>query len=169
MGPSNEKSRGVPGSRPYVDVRPARRVRLIDHGGSVIAYPEPHRTPVLPSGWAPLTREQQDAVLQACDAAPHCAVFRVGSLWDPGAEYRVYRLTDEHWAGLWVACRYVTTVHDEPGPPSGENRQLLGLGTDAAHAIQLTVDFFNWDLEAHGETWRLTAIPPPPAGGDPRR
>lgn len=169
MGPSNDRSRGVPGSRPYVDVRSTRRVRLIDHGGSVIAYPEPHRTPVLPSGWAPLTREQQDAVLRACDAALDCAVFRVGSLWDPDAEYRVYRLTDEHWAGLWVACRYVTTVHDEPGSPGGENRQLLGLGTDAAHAIQLTVDFFNWDLEAHGETWRLTAIPPPPAEGDPRR
>lgn len=159
----------MPGSRPYTDLHPTRRVRLIDQGGSVIAYPEPYRTPVLPSGWAPLTREQQDAVLQACDAAPHCAVFRVGSLWDPDAEYRVYRLTDEHWAGLWVACRYVTTAHEARGSSSGENRQLLGLGTDAAHAIQLTVGFFNWDLEAHGETWRLTAIPPPPAEGDPRR
>ena len=159
----------MPASRPYTDLRPTRRVRLIDQGGSVIAYPEPYRTPVLPSGWAPLTREQQDAVLQACDAAPHCAVFRIGSLWDSDAEYRVYRLTDEHWAGLWVACRYVTTAHEAPGSSSGENRQLLGLGTDAAHAIQLTVGFFNWDLEAHGETWRLTAIPPPPAEGDPRR
>jgi hypothetical protein len=159
----------MPGSRPYSDLRPTRRVRLIDQGGSVIAYPEPYRTPVLPAGWAPLTREQQDAVLQACDAAPHCAVFRVGSLWDPDAEYRVYRLTDEHWAGLWVACRYVTTAHEAPGSSSGENRQLLGLGTDAAHAIQLTVGFFNWDLEAHGEHWRLTAIPPPPPQNDPRR
>ena len=166
-GQSNDP-RGMPGGRPYVDVRPTRRVRLIDQGGSVIAYPEPHRTPVLPSGWAPLTREQQDAVLQACDAAPQCVVFRIGSLWDPEAEYRVYRLTDEQWAGLWVASRYVTTGHDEPGS-SGENRQLLGLGPDAPHAVQLTIDFFNWDLEAHGEHWRLTATLPPPAESDPRR
>jgi hypothetical protein len=169
MEPSQDKSRSVPGSRPYVDVRSTRRVRLIDQGGNVIAYPEPHRTPVLPPGWAPLTREQQEAVLQACDAAPRCLVFRIASLWDPDAEYRVYRLTTEHWAGLWVACRYVMTLHDDPGLPGGENRQLLGLGSDSAHAIQLTIDFFNWDLEAHGETWRLIAIPPPPAEGDPRR
>lgn len=169
MGPSNENSHRVPGNRPWLDVRPTRRVRLIDHGGSVIAYPEPHRTPVLPPGWAPLTREQQDAVLQACNAAPRCVVFRIGSLWDPDAEYRVYRLTDPRWTGLWVACRYVTTMRDEPGAPVGENRELLGLGTDGPHAIQLTVDFFNWDLEAHGETWRLKATPPPPTEGDPRR
>lgn len=169
MPHSNEKTGGLTGGKPYVDVRPARRVRLIDHGGQVTAYPEPHRTPVLPSGWAPLTREQQDAVLQACDAAPQCVVFRIGSLWDPEAEYRVYRLTSEHWAGLWVASRYVTVVHDDPASPGGENRQLLGLGTDAPHAVQLTVDFFNWDLEAHGEQWRLSATMPPPPDTDPRR
>lgn len=169
MGHTHDKSQALPGSRQYIDVRPSRRVRLIGQGGNVTAYPEPHRTPVLPSGWAPLTREQQDAVLQACDAAPRCVVFRVGSLWDAEAEYRVYRLTDEHWAGLWVASRYVTAVHDDPGAPVGENRQLLGLGADAAHAVQLTVDFFNWDLEAHGEHWRLAATPSPAPDTDPRR
>jgi hypothetical protein len=144
-------------------------VHFIDRGGSLVAYPEPHRTPVLPSGWAPLTREQQDAVLQACDEAPECVVFRIGSLWDPGAEYRVYRLTDPAWAGLWVACRYGTGLHDHSGSTAGEYRQLLGLGPDGGHTIQLTVDFFNWDLEAHGEGWRLTATLPPPSPGDPRR
>jgi hypothetical protein len=169
MGYQNDKYGRPPAGRPYVDVRPARRVRLIDRGGSVTAYPEPHRTPVLPAGWAPLTREQQDAVLQACDAAPHCVVFRISSLWDPGADYRVYRLTDEHWAGLWVASRCVSMMHEDPTAPSTENQQLLGLGTDAVHAVQLTVDFFNWDLEAHGEGWRLSATPPPPIDTDPRR
>jgi hypothetical protein len=170
MGQTKDKTTGgLPGGRPYIDVRPTRHVRLIEQGGSVTAYPEPHRTPVLPSGWAPLTREQQEAVLQACDAAQHSVVFRIGSLWDPDAEYRVYRLTGEHWAGLWIASRYATTLHDDPASPSGENQQLLGLGTDAAHAVKLTVDFFNWDLEAHGEHWRLSAIPPPPVDTDPRR
>ena len=169
MGYSNDKSGGLPTGRPYVDVRPSRRVRLIDHGGSVTAYPEPHRTPVLPAGWGPLTKEQQDAVLQACDTAPQCVVFRIGSLWDPEAEYRVYRLTDEHWTGLWVASRHVATTNDDDAGTCGENRQLLGLGVDAAHAVQLAVDFFNWDLEAHGEQWRLRATPPPPVDSDPRR
>ena len=168
MTQSKDKSAGPPSGRPYIDVRPARRVRLIDHGGTVTAYPEPHRTPVLPSGWAPLTREQQDAVLQACDAAPQCVVFRIGSLWDPEAEYRVYHLTSEHWAGLWVASRFVSVAQDD-GTAGGENRQLLGLGTDAPHAVRLTVDFFNWDLEAHGEHWRLSATLPSPPPTDPRR
>lgn len=165
MTGNNEFESRSPG-KPYVDVRPARRVRLIDHGGTVVAYPEPHRTPVLPSGWAPLTREQQDAVLQACDAAPQCALLRLGSLWDPEAEYRVYRLTDERWAGLWVACRFVATVHSGSGSSWGENRQLLGLSPDAALTLQLTMDFFNWDLETYGEGWRL-AIENPPAPADP--
>jgi len=166
----NDKTGNVTRNRPYVDVRPARRVRLIDHGGSVVAYPEPHRTPVLPSGWAPLTHEQQEAVLQACDAAPRCVVFRIGSLWDPEAEYRAYRLTEQHWAGLWVASRFVTTAQEDSGSPSGENRQLLGLGPDAPHAMQLIVDFFNWDLEAHGERWRMSVtIPADAPEGDPRR
>jgi hypothetical protein len=169
MTQSKDKTSSLPSGRPYIDLRPTRPVRLIDHGGRVTAHLEPHRTPVLPSGWAPLTREQQDAVLRACDAAPECVAFRIGSLWDPEAEYRVYRLTGEHWAGLWVASRYVATLPDDPGSASGENRQLLGLGTDAAHTVQLTVDFFNWDLEAHGEHWRLSAIPLAPVDNGSRR
>ena len=168
MSHTNDKSGCTP-ARPYVDVRATRRVRVIEHGGSVTAYPEPHRTPVLPAGWAPLTREQQQAVLQACEASPRSVAFRIGSLWDPETEYRVYRLTDEHWGGLWVASRYTATADDRDGASSGENPQLLGLGVDARDVVQLTVDFFNWDLEAHGEHWRLRATPPPPVDTDPRR
>ena len=167
MSHPNDKADNVP-DRPYVDVRPTRRVHWIPRGGSVTAHPQPHRTPVLPAGWAPLTHEQQEAVLRACDAAPECAVLRIGSLWDEEAEYRVYRLTHEQWSGLWVASRYVA-ANDDPAGAGGENRQLLGLGVDVAHAVQLTVDFFNWDLEAHGEHWRLRATPPPPVDTDPRR
>ena len=85
----------------------------------------------------------------------------------PTPNTRVYWLTGEHWAGLWVASRYVTGLNDDPTTPSGEYRQLLGLGPDAHHAVQLTVDFFNWDLEAHGEHWRLSAIAPPADGRRP--
>ena len=139
----------------FVDLRPSRSVRLVEHAGRVLAYPEPHRTPVLPHGWAPLTPEQQTAVLEACDAAPECLMFRLASLWESGVDYRVYRLATEAWAGLWVGTRW--TAH--PGE-AGSNLQLLGLGSRPTDAVTLAVDFFNWDLEAHGEPWRLTVTPP---------
>jgi hypothetical protein len=135
-----------------VAVRPARRVRLIEQGGTVVAYPEPHRTPVLPSGWAPLSRDQQEAVQRACDAAPDCLIFKVGSLWEPGCEYRVYRLATEQWAGLSVVCKFATQ-HQAGAPCNG---QLLGLAWEPLAALKLAADFFNWDLEAHGQRWRLS-------------
>jgi hypothetical protein len=143
-----------------VGARPARRVRLIEHQGAVVAYPEPHRTPVLPSGWAPLSREQQDAVLHGCDAAPECLIFKLGSLWEPGCEYRVYRLTTEQWAGLSVVCKFGALDSrraEFSGRPAGSlcNGQLLGLAWQPVAALRIATDFFNWDLEAHGQTWRL--------------
>jgi hypothetical protein len=136
-----------------VAVRPARRVRLIEHSGVVVAYPEPHRTPVLPAGWAPLGHDEQEAVQRACDAAQDCLIFKLGSLWEPGCEYRVYRLTTEQWAGLSVVCKYAPLA---PGHPAGPcNFQLLGLAWDPRGALRIAADFFNWDLEAHGQPWRL--------------
>ena len=142
-----------------VAVRPARRVRLIEHAGVIVAYPEPHRTPVLPPGWAPLSREQQEAVQRACDAAPECLIFKLGSLWEPGCEYRVYRLATEQWAGLSVVCKFGGAEPrrpEAPGYQSGPcNGQLLGLAWEPLAALRIATDFFNWDLEAHGQTWRL--------------
>lgn len=140
-----------------VAVRPARRVRLIEHRGVVVAYPEPHRTPVLPAGWAPLSRDQQDAVLRACDAATDCLIFRLGSLWEPGCEYRVYRLATEDWAGLSVVCKFAASRH--AAFPC--NEQLIGLAWDPIGALRMATDFFNWDLEAHGHSWRLNVQEPP--------
>ena len=135
-------------------VRPARDVRLIEESGTVVAYPEPHRTPVLPGGWAPLRREHQQAVLWACDAADECLVFRLGSVWEAGAEYRVYRLANELWGGLSVVTKWT----DTPGPchRGPRNQLLIGLAVDSQRAVRIAVDFFNWDLQAHGQTWRLS-------------
>jgi hypothetical protein len=141
-------------TREFVAVRPARRVRLIERGGDVVAYPEPHRTPVLPAGWAPLSRDQQEAVQRACDAAPECLMLKLGSLWEPGCEYRVYHLTIEQWAGLSVVCKFAAS-----GSPAPCNGQLLGLSWDPVTALRIATDFFNWDLEAHGHHWRLRAEP----------
>jgi hypothetical protein len=140
-------------SNQQIGVRPARRVRLIEHRGVVMAYPEPHRTPVLPSGWAPLSRDQQEAVQRACDAAPECLIFKLGSLWEPGCEYRVYRLTTEQWAGLSVVCKFVADGRKGADGPC--NGQLLGLAWEPLAALRIATDFFNWDLEAHGQSWRL--------------
>jgi hypothetical protein len=142
-----------------IGVRPARRVRLIEHGGVVVAYPEPHRTPVLPAGWAPLSREQQEAVQRACDGAPECLIFKLGSLWEPGCEYRVYRLATEQWAGLSVVCKFATDTRKTGDSLVGAslcNRQLLGLAWEPLVALRIATDFFNWDLEAHGQSWRLS-------------
>lgn len=146
-------------SNSFVDVRPARGVRLIEQGGKVLAFPEPHRTPVLPAGWAPLSREQQDAVLVACDAAPESLVMRLGSLWEPGAEYRVYRLTNELWGGLSIVSKALVTAPGDThaimnGPVAGKH-QLLGLAWETARAVRIALDFFNWDLETQGQGWRL--------------
>jgi hypothetical protein len=123
----------------------------------VVAYPEPHRTPVLPSGWAPLSRDQQEAVQRACDASPECLIFKVGSLWEPGCEYRVYRLATEQWAGLSVVCKFAMDARvGSESSPSPCNRQLLGLAWEPLAALRIAADFFNWDLEAHGQSWRLS-------------
>jgi hypothetical protein len=143
---------------PQVGVRPARDVRLVEYRGVVTAYPGPHRVPVLPAGWAPLTRDQQAAALRACDEAYTAILFRIGSLWDPGCEYRVYRLASESWAGLTVATKCALADPRSAGSGTGDgetNKQLLGLGREPLQVVRIAIDFFNWDLEAHGQTWRL--------------
>jgi hypothetical protein len=133
-----------------LSVRRTRDVRLIEKEGRVVAYPEPHHTPILPAGWAPLSREQQDAVLSACDAAaPEAMMFRLGALCEPDAEYRVYRLASELWGGLSIVSRAICQ----------SNKQLLGLAWDTRQAVAVAVDFFNWDLQTHGQGWRLDVRP----------
>jgi hypothetical protein len=111
-----------------------------------------------------LTSDQQRAVLQACDAAPNHLAFRLGSLTNPEVDYRVYQLQKESWAGIWVAARCLT---DCDGVVS--NRDLLGLGLEALRAVRIALDFFNTDLQARGETWRLGVEVPAVPPGDPRR
>jgi hypothetical protein len=152
------RSENVPTSNPPIHLRPARGVRLIERAGQVVAYPEPDRTPVLPAGWAPLSREQQDAVLSACDAAPDAMVLRLASPWEPGSEYRVYRLANDLWGGLSIVSRAVTRAGDPrtvPPQALAVNSYLLGLAWETARAVRLALDFFSWELEAQGQPWRL--------------
>jgi hypothetical protein len=138
-----------------VDLRPARDVRLVEQAGAVLAYPGPHQVPVLPAGWAPLSREQQRAVLRACEGAADSILFRLGSLWEPGFEYRVSRLGRELWAGLSVVSKCLSGSDASKARASEITHELLGLAQDPIQAVRIAVDFFNWDLEAHGQAWRL--------------
>jgi hypothetical protein len=124
-----------------------------------------NRSPLLPRGWAPLSADQQRAVLAACDAAPDRLTFRLGSVIHPEVDYRVYQLHNETWGGLWVATRCCT---DCDGVVA--NRELLGLDSGAVRAVRIALEFFNSsDLQVRGQPWRLgveaLAVPP----GDPRR
>jgi hypothetical protein len=143
--------------------RPARGARIMEDADGA-AYTAPHRTPVLPRGWAPLTTDQKRAVLEACDAAPNHLTFRLGSLTDPEVDYRVYQLQKESWAGIWVAARCFTDCDGVV-----RNRDLLGLGVESQRAVRIALDFFNSDLQARGETWRLGVETPAVPQGDPRR
>jgi hypothetical protein len=135
----------------YQDVRPGRA----RSGGQ-------RPSPVLPRGWAPLTAEEEKAVLDACDEAPDCAVFRLGMLGVVDTDYRVYCLPRAAWAGLWVATRCL----DGGSRPTGSNRDLLGLGSDGPSAVRIALDRYNRDLEAHGEPWRLRVdVPAVPQEG----
>jgi hypothetical protein len=145
-------------------VRPATGARLDEQADGVHAHSARFRSPILPRGWAPLTADQQRAVLRACDAAPERLAFRLGARSGQEIDYRVYQLHTESWAGLWVASRSFT---DHDGVVC--NRELLGLGANAGDAVGVALGFFNSDLEARGESWRLEVEVPAVPHGDPRR
>ena len=150
-------------SAPPPEVRPAKRVRLVEHSKGISVYPEPYHVPVLPNGWAPLDRSDQDAVLNACDTHPHACRLRLGSPWDPATEYRVYLLDADAWHGVCTATVFSTAPpgasrDDRPGC----NTRLLAIARDVPSAVRVAIDFLNWDLEAEGAHWRLTLSPSEP-------
>ena len=142
---------------PAVTVRAARDVRLIEEAGVVKAYPQPHRTPVLPPGWAPLSRQEQEAVLALCRVHRATLRLRLPSVWDPCVEYQAFELPRDSWNGMTVATMSVRRDEgDGPRPAHGQvNFRLLAISESPIEALRVAVDFFNWDLEAHGSTWRL--------------
>ena len=123
-----------------------RAARVVQHQAGVTAYPEPHAAPVLPDGWGPLDRTNEAAVLHACDEFPDGCCLRIGSAWDKGSEYRVYRLEGSTFGDVCA-----TTVFTDE-----RNTRLLAVSPSCADAAQVALDFVNWDLEAAGTTWRLS-------------
>jgi hypothetical protein len=145
-------------------IRPKRPVRLVEHAAGVTAYPQPYHVPVLPRGWAPLDRADQEAILNACDVHEHACRLRLGSPWDPAVEYRVYALDADVWHGVCAATVFSTSRSRESGASFQHgNRRLLAIAKEVPDAVRVAVDFLNWDLEAEGAHWRLslrTELPP---------
>lgn len=98
--------------------------------------------PALPAGWAPLSPDEQEHLLAACDRAPKSIVFCLTSAWTGDAEYRAYRLSDETWAGLWVAA-----VWSRSRGPHGR-RQLLAVGHDPRRVVSTAIQRFSDRLES---------------------
>jgi hypothetical protein len=103
-------------------------------------------SPALPAGWAPLSRDEQEHLLAACDRAPKSIVFCLTSAWTGDAEYRAYRLNDETWAGLWVAAVWSRS------PRRYGRRQLLAVGHDPRRVVATAIQRFSERLESssHG-------------------
>jgi hypothetical protein len=138
------------------EARRARNVRLVEDSRGVRVFPEPHGAPVLPGGWAPLDRADQEAVLTACDAHPSACRMRMGSPWDPAIEYRVYALDVDAWQGICAATAFTVAPTLESNQHTGANVRLLAIAHDVQTAARVAIDFFNWDLEAEGLHWRLS-------------
>jgi hypothetical protein len=139
-----------------VMLRRTRSARIVEHAGGISVYPEPHATPVLPAGWAPLTPAEQESLLRACDEQPSACRLRLGSLWEAESEYRVYCLGGEMWGGGCVA-----TVHTRLAGEAGgsANLRLLAFARSAAEAAAVAGDFLNWELEADAAEWRVSLAP----------
>jgi hypothetical protein len=137
-------------------IRRTKAVRLVEHARGISVYPEPYSAPVLPGGWAPLDRADQEAVLAVCDAHPESCRFRVVSPWDASIEYRVYALETEAWHGVCTATAFKTDpVQAGSGQQAFGNVRLLAIAREVQTAARIAVDFVNWDLEAEGLPWRL--------------
>ena len=134
-----------------VRLRRTRSARVVEHPAGVTAYPEPHATPLLPQGWAPLGPSDEAAVLDACDQSAEACRLRLGSVWEAGSEYRVYSLDGPIWGGVHVA-----TLHR-----SGRNVRLLAVTPREDGAARIALDFVNWDLDAAGTGWGLGLVDRP--------
>jgi hypothetical protein len=137
-------------------LRRTRAARVVQHSSGVWVFPEPHVAPVLPDGWPPLRSEDEVSVLRACDEFVDACRLRLGSVWEPAVEYRVYCLDAEEWRGVFAATLFRTATLDANRPAvAGRNSRLLAIAQSPEEAARVAVDFLNWDLEAYGNDWRL--------------
>ena len=147
------------------------RAGLIEHGGRRRRVSrEPHGRQCCRQAGRPSAGIGGELCREACDSAPQCLMFKLGSLGEPGC--RVPGLPAGDRAVGWVVGRGASSrrpthigITESPGHPAGVpcNGQLLGLAWEPLAALRIATDFFNWDLEAHGQAWRLSVHDAPAA------
>ena len=108
----------------------------------MIEHMRPGRGAVLPAGWAPLSDDEQEHLLAACERAPESIVFCLTSAWTGDSEYRAYRLSDETWAGLWVAALWTGRGKHR------STRELLAVGHDPRRVVATAIQRFSDQLDS---------------------
>ena len=108
----------------------------------MIQHLRPGHGAVLPPGWAPLSDDEQEHLLAACERAPESIVFCLSSAWTGDAEYRAYKLSEETWAGLWVAALWKGTAKRQ------RTRELLAVGHDPRRVVATAIQCFSDQLDS---------------------
>jgi hypothetical protein len=99
--------------------------------------------PVLPRAWAPLTDEEQAAVLSACERCDNGLLMRLASHDEPSEEYRVYRLSTDEWPNVVVVSRARLVQPPGYGSPVVRNTEFLGLAQTAEEGIRIAVGIYH--------------------------
>ncbi len=101
--------------------------------------------PVLPGAWAPLTDEEQAAVLAACERCDSGLLMRLAAPEEPREEYRVYRLSGD-WPNLVVVARATLVEPSGYGSPIVRNTEFLGVAKTAEEGIRLAISVYRSEL-----------------------
>jgi hypothetical protein len=101
--------------------------------------------PVLPGAWAPLSDEEQKAVLDACERCDAGLLMRLAAPEEPLEEYRVYRLTGD-WPNLVVVSRATLVKPAGYGAPIVRNTEFLGVANTAEEGIRLAIAVYRLEL-----------------------
>ncbi len=97
--------------------------------------------PVLPGAWAPLSDEEQAAVLSACERCDDGLLMRVAAPIEPLEEFRVYRLSGE-WPNLVVISRATLVQPCGYGSPVIRNTEFLGVANTTEEGIRIAMAIY---------------------------
>ena len=101
--------------------------------------------PVLPGAWAPLTGEEQAAVLSACERCDNGLLMRLAAPVEALEEYRVYRLSGD-WPNLVVVSRATLVRPKGYGSAIVRNTECLGVANTAEEGIRLAVAIYRSEV-----------------------
>ena len=91
---------------------------------------------------APLTDEEQAAVLSACERCDNGLLMRLAAPDEPSEEYRVYRLANDEWPNVVVVSRARLVQPPCYGSPVVRNTEFLGLAQTAEEGIRIAMGIY---------------------------